>query len=117
MRRLLQGALAQGVRLFGTALAVALAVTLVSGTFILTDTIDAAFHQASADTGTSDVIIRSTALFSAQANSLPEREPVPQSLVEKIAAIPGVQAAWAAIQGYAELVDTRGQAIRAKGLP
>jgi putative ABC transport system permease protein len=106
------------VRLFGTALAVALAVTLVSGTFILTDTIDAAFHQASADTGgSSDVVIRSTALFSAQANSLPEREPVPQSLVEKIAAIPGVREAWAAIQGYAELVDTQGQAIAAKGLP
>jgi putative ABC transport system permease protein len=118
MRRLLRGALSQGVRLFGTALAVALAVTLVSGTFILTDTIDASFHRASADTGgSSDVVIRSTALFAAQANSLPEREPVPQSLVEKIAAIPGVKAAWAAIQGYAELVDKQGQAIAAKGLP
>ena len=118
MGRLLRGALAQGVRLFGTALAVALAVTLVSGTFILTDTVDAAFHQASADTGgSSDVVIRSTALFAAQANSLPEREPVPESLVEKIAAIPGVQAAWAAIQGYAELVDKEGDAIAAKGLP
>lgn len=118
MRRLLRGALAQGARLFGTALAVALAVTLVSGTFILTDTIDASFSRASADTGgASDVVIRSTALFSAQANSLPEREPVPESLVERIAAIPGVKAAWTAIQGYAELVDTQGQAIAAKGLP
>jgi putative ABC transport system permease protein len=118
MRRLLRGALTQGVRLFGTALAVALAVTLVSGTFILTDTIDAAFHHASADAGgSSDVVIRSTALFSAQANSLPEREPVPESLVAKILAIPGVKAAWAAIQGYAELVDKQGQAIQAKGLP
>src|SRR5215213_7628752 len=117
MRRLLQGALAQGVRLFGTALAVALAVTLVSGTFILTDTIDASFHRASADTGTSDVIIRSTALFAAQANSLPEREPVPESLLEKVLAIPGVKAAWTAIQGYAELVDKKGEAISAKGLP
>ena len=118
MTRLLRGALAQGVRLFGTALAVALAVTLVSGTFILTDTIDSAFHQASADTGgSSDVVIRSTALFAAQANSLPEREPVPESLVARIAAIPGVKAAWAAVQGYAELVDKEGQAIAAKGLP
>ena len=118
MRRLLRGALAQGGRLFGTALAVALAVTLVSGTFILTDTIDASFSRASADTGgTSDVVIRSTALFAAQANSLPEREPVPESLVARVAAIPGVKAAWAAIQGYAELVDPQGQAIAAKGLP
>ena len=118
MKRLLRGALAQGARLFGTALAVALAVTLVSGTFILTDTIDASFSRASADTGgTSDVVVRSTALFSAQANSLPEREPVPESLVARVAAIPGVKAAWTAIQGYAELVDTQGQAIAAKGLP
>src|SRR5215213_3575127 len=117
MRRLLQGALAQGVRLFGTALAVALAVTLVSGTFILTDTIDASFHRASADTGTSDVIIRSTALFAAQANSLPEREQVPESLVDRILSIPGVRTAWTAIQGYAELVDKQGDAISAKGLP
>jgi putative ABC transport system permease protein len=118
MRRLLRGALHQGVRLVGTALAVALAVTLVSGTFILTDTVDSAFHKASAGAGaTSDVVIRSTALFAAQANSLPEREPVPESLVAKVAAIPGVKAAWAAISGYAELVDKQGKAIQATGLP
>src|SRR6478672_8986262 len=109
MLRLLRGAVAQGGRLLGTALAMALAVTLVSGTFILTDTIDAAFHRASADTGgSSNVVVRSTALFAAQANSLPEREPVPTSLVDKIAAIPGVKAAWTAIQGYAELVNNHG---------
>src|SRR5919206_2430739 len=109
MGRLLRGAVAQGGRLLGTALAVALAVTLVSGTFILTDTIDAAFHRASADTGgSSDVVVRSTALFAAQANSLPEREPVPDSLVDRILSIPGVQAAWTAIQGYAELLNKQG---------
>lgn len=118
MRRLLRGALSQGVRLFGTALAVALAVTLVSGTFILTDTVDSAFQKASADTGgTSDLIIRSTASFQAQANSLPERQPVPESLVDQIMAIPGVKAAWTAVQGYAELIDKQGKAIQAKGLP
>ena len=118
MGRLLRGALSQGVRLLGTALAVALAVTLVSGTFILTDTVDSAFRKASADAGgTSDLIIRSTALFSAQGNSLPEREPVPESLVDQIMAIPGVKAAWTAVQGYAELVDKQGKAIQAKGLP
>ena len=47
MRRLLRGALHQGARLLGTALAVALAVTLGSGTFILTDTVDGAFRKAS----------------------------------------------------------------------
>jgi len=117
--RLLRGALTQTGRLVGTALAVALAVTLVSGTFVLTDTIDAAFHTAatpSADGG-ADLVIRSTALFSATGNSLPEREPLPDSLVAKVAAVPGVKAAWAAIRGYAELIDTGGKAIAPKGLP
>ena len=118
MRRLLRGALAHSGRLVGTALAVALAVTLVSGTFILTDTIDSAFHAASAGTsGGSDLVIRSTALFAAQATSLPEREPVPESLVAKIAAVPGVRAVWTAVAGYAELVDKQGRAIAPKGLP
>ncbi len=118
MRRLLRGALAQGARLFGTALAVALAVTLVSGTFILTDTVNAAFHQASADNGgTADVVVRSTSLFATQANSLPEREPVPESLLSRVTSIAGVKAAWTAVQGYAELVDKQGKPIDAKGLP
>src|SRR5947209_3430283 len=118
MRRLLRGALAHTTRLLGTALAVALAVTLVSGTFILTDTVDSAFSQASAGTAdSSDLIVRSTAQFAAQATSLPEREPVPESLAAKIAAVPGVQAVWTAVQGYAELVDKQGQAIAPKGLP
>src|SRR4051794_17417756 len=118
MRRLVRGALAHTTRLLGTALAVALAVTLVSGTFILTDTINGAFHKASADTAeSSDLVIRSTALFAAQGTSLPEREPVPESLVSQIAAIPGVKAVWTAIQGYAELVDKQGNAIAPKGLP
>lgn len=118
MRRLLSGARAHTPRLLATALAVALAVTLVSGTFILTDTIHAAFHAASAGTAeSSDVIVRSTATFSGQATSLPEREPVPESLVSQIAAVPGVQSVWTAVQGYAELVDKQGRAIAPKGLP
>ena len=118
MRRLLRGALAHTPRLLATALAVALAVTLVSGTFILTDTIRSSFHAATAGTAdSSDLVVRSTALFAAQGTSLPERQPVPESLVTKIAAVPGVKAVWTAVQGYAELVDKQGNAIAPKGLP
>ena len=118
MWRLLRGATAHTGRLLAAALAVALSVTLVSGTFVLTDTVDSAFSAATAGRATSsDLIVRSTALFAARATSLPEREPVPESLVERIAAIPGVQAVWTAVQGYAELVDSRGRAIAPKGLP
>ena len=118
MWRLLRGATAHTGRLLGAALAVALSVTLVSGTFVLTDTVDSAFSAATAGRATSsDLVVRSTALFAARATSLPEREPVPESLVERIAAIPGVQAVWTAVQGYAELVDRGGRAIAPPGLP
>jgi len=118
MRRLLQGSLARTARLLGTVFAVALAVALVSGTFVLTDTIDSAFrHAAARPDGSSDLVVRSTAQFAAQANSLPEREPVPESLLVRIAAVPGVQAAWGAVQGYAGLVDRDGRAIAPAGLP
>ncbi|MDQ2825541.1 MAG: ABC transporter permease, partial [Actinomycetota bacterium] len=118
MGLLLRGTLSRKGRLFGVVFAVALAVTLVSGTFALTDTIDAAFHNATAHpAGSSDVVVRSTALFTAQANSLPERAPVPESLVSRVATVPGVQAAWGAIQGYAGLVGRNGDAIAPTGLP
>jgi len=118
MGPLLRGALAHTARLIGTAFAVALAVTLVSGTFVLTDTIDGAFHRAAAPSeGSSDLVVRSTSLFAAQANSLPEREAVPESLLARVTAVPGVHAAWGAIRGYAGLVDRDGSAIAPGGLP
>ncbi|MDP9075065.1 MAG: ABC transporter permease, partial [Actinomycetota bacterium] len=118
MGRLIRAGLTQAGRLIGTALAVTLAVSLVSGTFMLTDTVSAAFHQASASAGTSsDVVVRATAGFTAQANSLPERDPVPATLLAKLAAIPGVKALWGTVQGYAALVDKKGRAISPSGLP
>ena len=120
MGRLLRGALSQTARLLGTAFAVALAVTLVAGTFVLTDTIETAFHRATLPAGgrtASDVVVRSTAQFSAQATSFPEREPVPESLVARVAAVSGVQAVWGAVQGYAGLAGKDGNAIAPTGLP
>jgi len=104
----------------GTVFAVALSVTLVSGTFVLTDTINAAFRRATAPAegqAASDLIVRSTAQFSAQAAGLPEREPVPESLLARVSAVAGVQAVWGAVQGYAGLVGKDGNAIAPTGLP
>jgi len=115
--RLLKGASSQTARLVGAALAVALAVTLLSGTFALTQTIDTAVHDATAPpVGAADVIVRSTAESSADGAALPERQSVPASLLARVAAVPGVGRAWGAVQGYAQLLDARGKAISAKGL-
>jgi putative ABC transport system permease protein len=118
MWRLLKGALAHRRRLLHTTLAVALAVSLVSGTFVLTDTIDAAFEKAAAPSpGDVDIVVRSTTEFTVLASTVPEREPVPESLLATIRAVPGVRSAWGSVWGFAELVDDQGRAIGASGLP
>jgi len=118
MGRLLKGALAHKMRLLHTALGVALAVGLVTGTFGLSDTINAAFHQASTASPTGvAVVVQSAAKFKAQATSLPERDPVPDSLVATVQAIPGVESAWGSVWGYAEMVDKDGKAIAPDGSP
>ena len=118
MARLVRAALTRTGRLIGIAMAVTLAVSLVSGTFILTDTIASAFQAATASSAsTSDIVVRATAGFTAQANSLPEREPLPESLLATVAAVPGIQAMWATVQGYAAMVDKSGKVIAPDGLP
>ncbi|HEX2042028.1 MAG TPA: ABC transporter permease [Acidimicrobiales bacterium] len=118
MWRLLKGALAHRRRLLHTTMAVALAVSLVSGTFALTDTIDAAFEKAAAPSpGEVDIVVRSTTEFTVLATTVPEREPVPESLLATVRSIPGVRAAWGSVWGFAELVDDQGRAIGASGLP
>jgi putative ABC transport system permease protein len=118
MWRLLKGALAQRRRLLHTTMAVALAVSLVTGTFALTDTIDAAFEKAAAPSpGDVDLVVRSTTEFTVLASTVPEREPVPESVLATIRSVPGVCSAWGSVWGFAELVDARGRAIGASGLP
>jgi len=117
MWRVLKGLLAHRSRLLRTASAVALAVSLVSGTFVLTDTIDAAFERASTSSSQIDVVVRASAQFTAQATTLPERETLPESLLDVIAAIPGVDKVWGQVMGFAELVDKEGRPISPSGLP
>src|SRR5580658_3916693 len=117
MTRMVRAALNQAARLIGTLLAVALAVGLVSGTFMLTDTIGAAFRRASpAPTSPSDIVVRATAGLTDQANGLPEREPLPSSVVALVAGLPGVRALRTAIQGGATVVGPRGTPITADGV-
>ncbi|MDQ6928374.1 MAG: FtsX-like permease family protein [Actinomycetota bacterium] len=108
----------RGARFVHTALAIALAVGLVSGTFVLTDTIDAGFHQATAASRSSvDVVVRATSSFSAEASALPERNPVPADLLSSVQSVSGVRSAWGSIWGWAQVVDPAGKAVPPNGLP
>ena len=79
MGRVLKGSLGHWLRVAHTAVGVALAVSLVTGTFVLTDTIEGAYARASAPaTGEVDLVVRSAAPFRAAGGDGNEREPDPR---------------------------------------
>ncbi len=114
----LKGSLAHGTRIAHTAVGVALAVSLVCGTFVLTDTIDAAYTRASAPVpGQVDVVVRSATQFGATAQAVSDRETMPASVLATVASVTGVGGAWGTVWGYAQALGPDGAAMAIKGLP
>jgi putative ABC transport system permease protein len=110
-RATMSGLRAHKLRLALTALSVVLGVAFVSGTLILGDTLnhtfDSLFGQAYANVS---VEIRQPTGIKDQ-NGSPLYRPVQATLVDQIAAAPGVRAAEGTIQGNAQLIDKHGKAI------
>jgi putative ABC transport system permease protein len=110
------GLLARKLRSALTALAIVLGVTFVSGTFVLTDTLNrtfdnlvgGAFQHVSFE-------IRGKAAFSTHsetsADSTINRKPVPESLATQVSRLPGVAAVDGSVEGYAQFVSRDGNAI------
>ncbi len=102
-------------RLGLTALAIVLGVTFISGTFVLTDTLNNSF---SALIGTIysklDFQIRGVAQFS---GGSAVRNPVPESLLATVRRVPGVAAAEGGVEGYAQFVARDGKPISTGGEP
>ncbi len=98
-----------------TAVAVLLGVSIISGTFVFTDTINAAFRQLfSATAKGADVIVSSRQDISS-AQSAPASMPV--SLVSSIRRLAGVASAQGQVSDTATIVDRNGKAIRRTGAP
>jgi putative ABC transport system permease protein len=119
LRAAIRSVLARKVRLLLTGLSVVLGVGFMAGTFVLTDTMTSAFNQL-VDTGYSsiDVLVRSSNAFTAQTSSLEEREAMPGSVLEQVAAVPGVARAVGDVIGYAQIVDpATGKVIGTFGPP
>jgi len=113
-----KGSLARSTRVVHTALGVVLAVSLVCGTFVLTDTINAAYTQASAPVaGQVDVVVRSAAAFGATAQPITDREPMAASVLPTIQAVAGAGRAWGTVFGYVQVVGVDGRPVTVKGLP
>src|SRR5271170_988611 len=112
----IKGLLAHKLRLALTALAIVLGVAFISGTFVLTDTLNNTFtvlfgsiyHKI-------DFQVRGVAQLGSGANAT--RNELPESLLATVRRVPGVEAADSQVTGYAQFVARDGQAIQTGGAP
>jgi putative ABC transport system permease protein len=109
-RLAIRGIMARKLRLALTAVSIVLGVAFVSGTFVLTDTLNATFDRifGNAEAGVS-VVVRGTESFTPSAGgngsgAVDERGLVPDSVLTQVRAVPGVASAIGVANGYAQLV-------------
>ncbi|MFG2042440.1 FtsX-like permease family protein [Dactylosporangium sp. NPDC048998] len=106
---------ARPARLALTLLAVALGITFVTGSLILTDTssrlLDDQFRTAAAGT---DLTVRRATAFDDAMGVEVERDPLPAGTVDRVRAVPGVADAQPAVRGQG-LLTAGGRAIVPSG--
>jgi putative ABC transport system permease protein len=118
----LKGLAGRKLRAALTALAIVLGVAMISGTYILTDTIKSAFgtvfHEVYKRT---DVIITAkSAISSGEGEAEHNRGVAPaftESLLAKVRALPGVEQAAGGISDTAELIGREGKVLAVGGSP
>jgi putative ABC transport system permease protein len=111
-----KGLMAHKLRMALTALAVVLGVGFIAGTYVLTDTMNEAFDNLFDDVTLGiDVYVRGSSEFEAQFGG--SRQPVDESLLETVREVEGVEVASGSVEGYAQIVDKRGDAITPGGAP
>jgi len=110
----IKGLLAHKLRLGLTALAIVLGVTFISGTFVLTDTLQNTFTTLFGNIYQHiDFQVRGAAQLGTGAGAT--RNALPESLLATVRGVPGVQAADGQVQGYAQFVGRDGKAIATGG--
>ena len=116
IRAELRGLFGRKLRTILTAIAIILGVAMVSGTFVLTDSIDKAFNSIFSDSRKgSDAVITGKAATSTNNGSTAPT--VPESLLAKVKALPDVAAAEGNVGGNAHLIGKNGKAIVFGGAP
>jgi putative ABC transport system permease protein len=122
-RATLKSLFARKVRLALTALSIVLGVGFVAGTYVLTDTMNAAFDELFTQAASgSDIVVRSASAFdpidAGPGGGATQRNPIPENLVDTVAAVPGVKAGEGGLSGTATMIDpATGDAIGSFGPP
>ena len=109
----LRGLMNRKLRASLTAFAIVLGVAMISGAFILTDTISKAFDSISAQSfKNADVIVSGKPAFENTNGNGADNPSFPESVLAKIQRLPGVAHAQGAIEdSQTQLVDNRGKTI------
>ncbi|HEX6761185.1 MAG TPA: FtsX-like permease family protein [Gaiellaceae bacterium] len=112
----LAGLLGRKLRTALTAIAIVLGVAMVSGTFVLTDSIDKAFNSIFTDVRKgSDIVVSGQAATSTNNGST--NPTLPASLLAQVRQVSGVAEAEGQVNGEAHLIGPDGKAIAFGGAP
>jgi putative ABC transport system permease protein len=114
----LKGLLGRKLRAVLTAVAIVLGVAMISGTYVLTDTIKAAFGTVFTTVyKNTDAVITSKSALGNNTNNNNLPPSFPESLLSKVQKLPGVQEASGGIDDFAHLVGRDGKVISGGGAP
>ena len=114
----LKGLLGRKLRTALTAFAIVLGVAMVSGTFVLTDSIDKAFDSIFTESRAgSTAVITGKSAFDVSDGSGVSDPLLDESLLAKVREVPSVGAAEGSVDGEAQLIGNDGKAIVYGGAP
>ncbi len=114
----LQGLLARKLRTALTAIGIVLGVSLISGTYVLTDSISSAFDSIfSQNYKNTDAAITGKPAFDLSDDGTQTAPPFAADVLQKVRDLPEVGAADGAVTGEAQLIGKDGKAIVFGGAP
>jgi putative ABC transport system permease protein len=112
----LKGLWGRKLRTLLTVLAIVLGVSMISGTYVLTDTITAAFTKiVDHSFQNSDAVITGKVAFKNDNSNTAEVPAFPASVLAKVKQLPDVAAAAGSIEGAAKLIGRDGKVISTGG--
>jgi putative ABC transport system permease protein len=118
IRVALKGLLGRKLRASLTAISIVLGVAMISGTYVLTDTIKAAFNTVFTQVyKNTDAVITGKSAIGGNANNGATVPSFPESLLARVRNLPGVQEAEGGIDDQARLVGRNGKVVSRGGAP
>lgn len=114
----LRNLLVNKVRLVLTLMAATVGVSLVSGTFVLSDTMVKAFDELYGGlTSGTDVVVKSQAAYEIDIATGGQVRPMDEGVLDEVRRVPGVEVAEGAVSGFALVVDADGDPVQPAGAP